>query len=153
MEIEYSLLEAPALSSKGQRRSSRIQAKSSLRRDSIDASTANTTAARSSRSPPAIQSSESTPTQRCVRNTPQENTEKAVQDIAPSKRSGLRHKRGVPKDHAGDLVDAAMKPLTDEERRSWPGWVELVSEPVSNTCAPFLDSLICRLYLKTSLHA
>lgn len=25
-----------------------------------------------------------------------------------------------------------MQPLTDEERQSWPGWVELESEPVSS---------------------
>jgi hypothetical protein len=28
-------------------------------------------------------------------------------------------------------MEAAMKPLTDEERRSWAGWVELESDPVS----------------------
>jgi ubiquitin carboxyl-terminal hydrolase L5 len=28
-------------------------------------------------------------------------------------------------------IDEAMKPLTDEERRSWEGWAELESDPVS----------------------
>ena len=35
-----------------------------------------------------------------------------------------------------------MKPLTDEERRSWPGWVELESEPVSAERALFLSLFI-----------
>lgn len=28
-------------------------------------------------------------------------------------------------------LDEAMKPLTEEEKRNWKGWVELESEPVS----------------------
>lgn len=30
-----------------------------------------------------------------------------------------------------DLMCEAMKPLTDDERRAWKGWVELESDPVS----------------------
>lgn len=28
------------------------------------------------------------------------------------------------------LLEEALKPLTEEERASWPGWIELESEPV-----------------------
>jgi hypothetical protein len=30
-----------------------------------------------------------------------------------------------------DPMDEVMKPLTNEERRAWKGWVELESDPVS----------------------
>jgi ubiquitin carboxyl-terminal hydrolase L5 len=53
------------------------------------------------------------------------------QDPTPSKRTGLRRKREEPKKDSSNIMEAAMKPLTDEERRDWPGWVELESEPVS----------------------
>ncbi len=34
-----------------------------------------------------------------------------------------------------DPVEEAMKPLTDDERRNWKGWVELESDPVSRAVA------------------
>lgn len=39
-----------------------------------------------------------------------------------------------------DVLEEALRPLTDEERAEWPGWIELESEPVrllrSTDCLP-----------------
>jgi ubiquitin carboxyl-terminal hydrolase L5 len=115
------------LSSGGQRRSTRLQTTPAARHDSIDTSTNGTPAERSARSTPALLSSRSTPGS--SRNTPLEVDDE--QEPTPSKRTGLRRKREEPKEPPLDVMEAAMKPLTDEERRDWPGWVELESEPVS----------------------
>lgn len=45
-------------------------------------------------------------------------------------RRRLRPRSEVPNVVESDLVASAMEPLADEERRSWPGWVELESDPV-----------------------
>jgi ubiquitin carboxyl-terminal hydrolase L5 len=89
-----------------------------------------------------MQSSRSTPGERSPPHTPQETADKDDQDPASSKRTGLRRKREDPKEPDPNPMEAAMKPLTDEERRSWPGWVELESEPVSTERAPFLSFFI-----------
>jgi hypothetical protein len=48
----------------------------------------------------------------------------------------------------------AMKPLTDEERRNWKGWVELESDPVSLSIRRFIHTKLIqnfyRLYSTTS---
>lgn len=50
---------------------------------------------------------------------------------APNARRRLRGRSEVSSLVEPDLVAAVMEPLTDEERQSWPGWVELESDPVS----------------------
>lgn len=47
-----------------------------------------------------------------------------------------------------DILEQAMRPLTEEDRQSWPGWVELESDPVSFylTLGRFIDSIFGRQY-------
>ena len=137
--MHQALTDLPAMASEGQQRRSLRLVPSTLRCDSLDTSTTSTPAARSSRSTPAIQSSRSTPGEGCSCKTPQESAE-IDEEPTSSKRIGLRRKREEPREPDGDPMGAAMKPLTDEERRSWPGWVELESEPVSSLS--FLSLLI-----------
>lgn len=118
------------LSFGGQRRSTRLQAAPAARHDSLDASSRSTPADRSSGSTPAILSSRSTPGPR--QTTPHESAVHEEENASPTKRTGPRRKREAPKEPNPDPMEAAMKPLTDEERRSWSGWVELESDPVSN---------------------
>lgn len=49
--------------------------------------------------------------------------------IAPSrlKRPG----KNVQKSES-EIIEEAMKPLTDDERKAWKGWCELESDPVSS---------------------
>jgi hypothetical protein len=56
----------------------------------------------------------------------------------PNTRRRLRARSEVPSLVESDLVAAVMEPLTDEERQSWPGWVELESDPVSPIREEFL---------------
>ena len=122
-------LPSPDLSTRsgGQRRSTRIQAMPSTSSGSLDTSTNDTPADRSTRSTPALLSSKSTPG--TSRDTPVEMKDNEEQEPTPSKRY-LRRRREEPRETAPDPMEEAMKPLTDEERRSWPGWVELISDPV-----------------------
>jgi hypothetical protein len=46
-------------------------------------------------------------------------------EIGHNSRSLRKRKRDVPS------VDHLMRPLTEDERRNWPGWAEIESEPVS----------------------
>jgi len=101
---------------------------SSIRCDSLDASAA-TMPATGPSTASIMQVSESTPGESSP-NTPQDNIDNGDEDLTPSKRTGLRRKREEPMEPEPDPMGAAMKPLTDEERRAWPGWVELESEPV-----------------------
>lgn len=113
----------PSLEPGEMRRSSRIQAASSSRGSSMNLS---------ARSTPAITSSRSTPAEKSSWSTPQEIVEErdACPDPTPSKRPGLRTRK-PPAVIEDDPLEEAMKPLTDEERRNWKGWVELESDPVS----------------------
>ena len=122
------------LSSGGQRRSTRFQTAPAARCSSIDTSTIDTPVNRSARSTPALLSSRST--LGSSRYTPMETADDEHQNSTPSKRTGLRRKREEPKEDPSNAMEAAMKPLTDEERRDWPGWVELESEPVSCSYLP-----------------
>jgi ubiquitin carboxyl-terminal hydrolase L5 len=45
-------------------------------------------------------------------------------------RSLRRRKSAISNGIVSDPVEEAMKPLTEEERLSWKGWVELESDPV-----------------------
>ncbi|KAG0647183.1 Ubiquitin carboxyl-terminal hydrolase isozyme L5 [Hyphodiscus hymeniophilus] len=127
--MDDSSSEPPSLGLGGQRRSSRLQTISTLRRHSTDTSTVSTPTARSSRNTPAIHSSRSTPGEHSPRNTPQNGTSKDHENPTPSKRTNLRRKHDEPKWPETNIMEDAMKPVTDEERRTWPGWVELESEP------------------------
>jgi ubiquitin carboxyl-terminal hydrolase L5 len=66
--------------------------------------------------------------------TPQTQTPPQDQDQVSNGQRSLR-KRKSNGHHGNALapVEEVMKPLTDEERRNWKGWVELESDPV---CIP-----------------
>lgn len=50
---------------------------------------------------------------------------------SPTKTKGrLRRRSEIHSIVESDIVEKALEPLTDEERRNWPGWVELESDPV-----------------------
>jgi ubiquitin carboxyl-terminal hydrolase L5 len=51
-------------------------------------------------------------------------------DPTPSTNRQLRPRSEVSSVVESDLIASAMEPLTSEERRDWPGWVELESDPV-----------------------
>ena len=53
-----------------------------------------------------------------------ENAEPTTSPIRSSAKR--KSKTNVP----GAAMEEAMKPLTDEERQNWKGWIELESEPV-----------------------
>jgi hypothetical protein len=94
----------------------------------MESSTNGTPPDRSGKSTPALRSSRTTPNS--SHTSPMEIDE--GEDQSPTRRTGLRSKRKQPsKEPSPDPMEAAMTPLTDEERRGWPGWVELESEPVS----------------------
>jgi ubiquitin carboxyl-terminal hydrolase L5 len=50
--------------------------------------------------------------------------------VANGQRSLRKRKDNGHRGNALDPVEEIMKPLTDEERRNWKGWVELESDPV-----------------------
>jgi ubiquitin carboxyl-terminal hydrolase L5 len=110
-----------AFGSEERRRSSRIQLASSTRSDSLDLST---------RSTPTLSSSRSTPADKSTRSTQKEDIEDIDPEPTPSKRPGLRI-RNTLVNSGVDPIEEAMKPLTDEERRNWKGWVDFDSDPVS----------------------
>jgi hypothetical protein len=84
----------------------------------------------SNRSTPVDVSSHRTP-----KATPEENLKEDVApDPSPSKREGLRKRTAASTtEDEVDAVAEAMKPLTEEERKKWKGWVELESDPVCST--------------------
>lgn len=51
--------------------------------------------------------------------------------VDPTMSTRNLRKRKSPPVISDDPVAEAMKPLTDEERQNWKGWVELESDPVS----------------------
>lgn len=83
---------------------------------------------------PRLQSaqSETTLATKTASSTPQPELQTLDQDRSPlNKRSGLRLRSASSKVPHADFIAEAMKPLTDEERQNWEGWVELESDPVS----------------------
>jgi ubiquitin carboxyl-terminal hydrolase L5 len=67
-------------------------------------------------------------------DTPQDDKQ-SVEDDSPVPQRSLRQRRSaVPNGPILDPVEEGMKPLTDEERQNWAGWVELESDPVSTSC-------------------
>jgi ubiquitin carboxyl-terminal hydrolase L5 len=74
-------------------------------------------------------SSRSTPTT-SLQDTPQ-NEIQTFENESPVPQRNLRQRKSAAPKNVLDPVETAMKPLTEEERRSWKGWVELESDPVS----------------------
>jgi hypothetical protein len=73
-------------------------------------------------------STRSTPI-KSVQDTPQDDKQ-SLEDESPVPQRSLRQRRSaIP--HGTVSIEEVMKPLTDEERRDWKGWVELESDPVS----------------------
>ena len=84
------------------------------------------------RRPSRIGAVSSTPSEATDINIPQKRgTSVDVDSPQPMKRT-LRQRNSDRQNGTGaDPIEEAMKPLTDEERRNWKGWVELESDPVS----------------------
>lgn len=108
----------PAFHSGERRRSSRIQLGTNTGSNSSDLS---------ARSTPTISSSRSTPAEKSARKTTKD-LQIVDPEPTPSKRPGLRT-RNTPINSGIDPIQEAMKPLTDEERRNWKGWVDFDSDP------------------------
>ena len=82
-----------------------------------------------------------------------EDGSKSVNEEPPLPKRNLR-KRRAESTVTLDPIEEAMKPLTDEERRNWKGWVELESDPVSLSIRQFTHTRLIqnfyRLYSTTS---
>jgi ubiquitin carboxyl-terminal hydrolase L5 len=114
------------LSKAGERRqSSEIQEPSGIYSNGLKPSLQTTLPMESSEPMPGIISGSSPP--------PAEAEVSDNDIVTPSKRSGLRHRSEVTNLVTFDPIAEAMKPLTDDERRNWTGWVELESDPVRFT--------------------
>lgn len=92
---------------------------------------------------------------RTVSSTPSEPTGKNIPQkraaSSPQSTRTLRPQRDDRQNGSGaDPVAEAMKPLTDEERRNWKGWVELESDPVGFVCIGPLLSNLTRSLLTTA---
>jgi ubiquitin carboxyl-terminal hydrolase L5 len=75
-----------------------------------------------------------------LQDTPQDE-KLSVRDESPVPQRKLRQRKSLPSNGtAPDPVEEAMKPLTDEERQHWKGWVELESDPVSTLSSCFSTS-------------
>ena len=85
----------------------------------------------------------STPSEPTGKNIPQKRCSSADTTSFPQSTRTLRPHSSDRQNGSGpDAVAEAMKPLTDEERRNWKGWVELESDPVGFLCiGPFLSNL------------
>lgn len=68
-----------------------------------------------------------------TRTPPQDEAQVANGQRCLRKRNGNVHHG-----NALDPVEEVMKPLTDEERRNWKGWVELESDPVCIHSIPLI---------------
>ena len=66
-----------------------------------------------------------------VQGTPhaEKSSAKAESPVPP--RKYRRRKSAVSNGNFSDPVEEAIRPLTEGERQSWKGWVELESDPVS----------------------
>lgn len=60
------------------------------------------------------------------------NGDSKSMDIGPAMSGRNLRKRKEPPAFSMDPVNEALKPLTDEQRQNWKGWVELESDPVSS---------------------
>jgi ubiquitin carboxyl-terminal hydrolase L5 len=65
-----------------------------------------------------------------VQGTPhaEKSSAKANSPVSPRK---FRRKSAVANGNFSDPVEEAIRPLTEGERQSWKGWIELESDPVS----------------------
>lgn len=108
------------------RRSTRIKTSPSTRSNSFD------------------QSRQDTPTLKSC--PPTETKPDPVLESKPNRRGGLR-KRRESSPVGDDPMIAAMKPLTDQERQDWKGWVELESNPVRLCSQIYLYPLRRKLIL------
>lgn len=63
-----------------------------------------------------------------LQDTPQTENQ-IVEDESPMPQRSLRQRKSVVL-NIPDPIEAVMKPLTEEERGKWKGWVELESDPV-----------------------
>lgn len=76
------------------------------------------------------------PEREAAGNPTQAEPDFSVRNKSPTKaRDHLRRRTALPNLGEPDLVKKALQPLTDEERRNWPGWVELESDPVRSLLA------------------
>ncbi|TVY36027.1 Ubiquitin carboxyl-terminal hydrolase isozyme L5 [Lachnellula subtilissima] len=72
----------------------------------------------------------SAPSEPTGKNIPQKRSSSADTTSFPQSTRTLRPHNSDRQDGSGpDAAAEAMKPLTDEERRNWKGWVELESDP------------------------
>ena len=80
-------------------------------------------------SPHRIPPAPGDPSERSEQSAPRFGETASSRGIAQSKTSETRRKskrRPASRSPSPDYVAEAMKPLTDEERQQWKGWVELV---------------------------
>lgn len=124
-QVSPDLPATPNSGSEEKRRSARLQRVSSTRSSSFGFSAGTT---------PTISPSRNTPADKAIPSTTKEGMQDIGPDPTPSKRPGLRIRNTQGDDDINPL-DEAMKPLTDDERRNWKGWVDLESDPVSYTRA------------------
>lgn len=80
-----------------------------------------------------IRAASSTPSEATANSIPQKRSNPNDVDAkSPQQlKRTLRQRSNKQNGTAADPAEEAMKPLTNEERRSWKGWVELESDPVS----------------------
>jgi ubiquitin carboxyl-terminal hydrolase L5 len=106
-------------------------------RDEQPAAAAEEERRRSSR----IRAVSSTPSEAADQNIPQKRGTSVDVDSPQQPKRTLRRRNSDKQNGTGaDPIDEAMKPLTDEERRNWKGWVELESDPVSYCALLFIPS-------------
>jgi ubiquitin carboxyl-terminal hydrolase L5 len=80
---------------------------------------------------PPLGPSETLPATEAARSSTQAKPDISVRNKSPAKSKGrLRRRSEIPSLVESDIIEKALQPLTDEERRNWPGWVELESDPV-----------------------
>jgi len=80
----------------------------------------------------------STPSEAPQKNIPQKRDNSVENSTEPNspKRSLKIRKSDVPNGAGSDPIEESMKPLEDEERQNWKGWVELESDPVCYLQSP-----------------
>jgi ubiquitin carboxyl-terminal hydrolase L5 len=66
-----------------------------------------------------------------VQGTPHAEKSSAKANSPVSPRKFRRGKSAVANGNFSDPVEEAIRPLTEGERQSWKGWIELESDPVS----------------------
>jgi ubiquitin carboxyl-terminal hydrolase L5 len=79
-----------------------------------------------------IRVASSTPSETTEKNIPQKrgnSVENSTEPTSPQ-RTLRKRKSDVPNGAGSDPIEESMKPLQNEERQDWKGWVELESDPV-----------------------